>query len=557
LVASLAFTAAILWHFHDQTWWPPDDGVYGYVAQRILAGDVLNGNLHDLHAGYVNFLHAAALWLFGEDLVSLRYPLALLTVLQSALVFLLLRARGPIYAAVGAAAAGLLSFVLFVNPSANWYAQVIAFGAVAILARAEPRGDRREIWLGVLLATAFLFRQLSGVFVAIGVLTWLLVAPHRASTTGRPLLARLLALVMALGLVGYLWGKGSVDGAVMFGLGPLILTLVALTRTQLGNRATLAMIARLAMGGALATLPLLTYHLVHGSLHGWINDAFLSALHLTTLDFIDRSRFWHLAVLLVGNVIHAPTAPVIFNALFWLGLLAAPVVLGASVAITALRRRALHPLPVVACVCALNSVHYEIWIYLVFSSALCLVALMWMFGGSRAGRRSLGIAVICLAAVSLIYQAGQPATRSVVDVLAGRKVALDAPEGLPGVSLAMTRADQQKYRRLLALIEEHVEPDKPMLALPFQPELYFLSRRRSIFDFYITTLSIRDEADLAAAQRRLTESSPPIIIYRPGDKYSNWASEALMTEIKRRYRRAEQVGSFDVYLPAMGIAPAP
>ena len=35
-----AFAAAVLYWFHDRFWWGPDDGAYGYAAQRMLAGDV-------------------------------------------------------------------------------------------------------------------------------------------------------------------------------------------------------------------------------------------------------------------------------------------------------------------------------------------------------------------------------------------------------------------------------------------------------------------------------------------------------------------------------------
>ena len=43
--------ALILSIFHDQFWWPVDEGVYAYVAQRANAGDILNRDLIDLHAG--------------------------------------------------------------------------------------------------------------------------------------------------------------------------------------------------------------------------------------------------------------------------------------------------------------------------------------------------------------------------------------------------------------------------------------------------------------------------------------------------------------------------
>jgi hypothetical protein len=48
---TLTLVAALLWQFHDRFWWPVDEGVYGYVAQRLLAGDVIHRDLIDLHGG--------------------------------------------------------------------------------------------------------------------------------------------------------------------------------------------------------------------------------------------------------------------------------------------------------------------------------------------------------------------------------------------------------------------------------------------------------------------------------------------------------------------------
>ncbi|MBT5459654.1 MAG: hypothetical protein HOK82_23910, partial [Rhodospirillaceae bacterium] len=84
LIALLA--TAMVWQFHDQTWWGPDEGAYAHIAERMLKGEVLNGSIYDLHLGLVHFIHAAAFKIFGTSMVGLRYPLALLTVIQCLLV---------------------------------------------------------------------------------------------------------------------------------------------------------------------------------------------------------------------------------------------------------------------------------------------------------------------------------------------------------------------------------------------------------------------------------------------------------------------------------------
>jgi hypothetical protein len=85
VTAAALFAAGVWWRFHDRFWYAPDEGNYAHVAERLLQGEVLHRDVQDVHAGYVNFANAAALRLFGLDLLSLRYPLAVLSVLQAAL----------------------------------------------------------------------------------------------------------------------------------------------------------------------------------------------------------------------------------------------------------------------------------------------------------------------------------------------------------------------------------------------------------------------------------------------------------------------------------------
>lgn len=550
-IASLALCAGLLVYFHNRFWWPPDEGVYGYVAQRILAGDILNGNLQDLHAGYVGFLNAAALFLFGQDLVSLRYPLVAATLLQCSLAFLLLAPRSRVLAALAAVMVGATSFIQFLNPSANWYALTMAFVVAAVLTLCRRGSFKRDALVGALLATCFLLRQLSGVFLAIGALTWLLMESS-PTATGRSRIARALLAVMGLGLIYYLYRKGSFDSFLMFGIWPLALIGIASVRTRLADGAALRLLARMAAGGALAALPLLLYHLWHGSLYTWLQDTILAAVHLTQLDFFEQQRYWHLAVQAIANLVTVPTAGSVVSSLFWLALLTAPAALGLRTLWLAASHdgpQSWHPLPIIATMFAMVSTHYEITIYLVFSSSLTLTALLLLGGSGRSARMILWPAAVALSLVGVALHAGQPISRSIAGTIAGVRVPLDAPSALPGASLVIERLDQETYAKLLAFIDRNVAPGAPILALPVDPEIYFLSRRPAIYRFNSTAIGIRNDDELRTALQRFDQASPPIVIHNAEDKYNNWASEALMAHVKSRYSLEERIGPFDIYLP--------
>ncbi len=171
---ALALSFLILFLFYDRFWWPADEGAYAHVAMRVADGEVLNRDVQDMHAGYVNLANAAALWLFGNDLLSLRYPLFVLGMAQVLIGYLLLLPRGPVTAAIGAVALTALSFVQFLNPTAHWHCLAIAMAIVAVIAWTRADTPLRADLLGALLITLFFFRQLSGVLVAIGVVAWLI-----------------------------------------------------------------------------------------------------------------------------------------------------------------------------------------------------------------------------------------------------------------------------------------------------------------------------------------------------------------------------------------------
>ena len=216
----VGFAALVLGTYHDRFWWPPDDGTYAHIADRILAGEVLNRDIQDLHPGYVHFANALALRTFGDALVSQRYPLVALGLLQAGLIFALSAPRGAVAVAVAAVSLTALSFVQFLNPSAHWYCLFLLIAVMCGL-RWMPRDFRWRLEiLGFLVVTLLLFRQLTGVIVAIGTLTFLLCETEPKTSHGHRLLARGLLGVMTLGLGGYLLAKADGLAWILFGIWP-------------------------------------------------------------------------------------------------------------------------------------------------------------------------------------------------------------------------------------------------------------------------------------------------------------------------------------------------
>lgn len=556
LVALVATVVVVA--FHDMFWWAPDEAVYGYVAERLLAGDVLHRDVQDVHAGYIHFLHAGAFALFGVDLLSLRYPLAAVTVVQAAMIWAVMLPIGRPIALAGGLAMAALTFVQFLNPSANWYTLFFAVCCVFVIDRVPPGTRGRVEILGALVVTAFLFRQLSGVFVAMGVVTWLLAEASRPGSEGRGWLGRLVLLTTAAGLAGYLAGKPGIVNWLVFGAWPMALLLWAAWSCRVPERTALVILARLGVGGALALAPLVFYHAIHGSLWAWFDDSVLAAMHLSQMTFIEGRSYMQMVGLAIAAVTRGGDVAALASGLFWIALFLLPIGVGARVLLLARSKglAGLHPLPVMAVFHSMVAVHFAIPMYLLFTAGLNVAA--WLLLAAphrRLAAISLALAA-SVAAAGLATQAGEPIDRKMKGIMFGRHMAQDAT-GLPRASLRIRQEDQAHYRDIVALVDRFSGPEDTVLATPIRPEVNFLSGRRSPYRYYSPALGLRDESDLAAALAQLDSAPPKLVFYRPHHFYETPLTARLMRAITQRYEWIASVGELEVYLHAGPAAAQP
>lgn len=526
--------AVLLWLFHDRFWYAPDEGIYAHVAQRLLAGEVLNLQVQDVHPGYLSFLHAGAFAVFGVDLLSLRYPLMLAGLIQAALVFRLLAANVAA-ALVGSLAVTALGVLCFLNPTANWYCLSLLVALACALA--GPRGPLRLVLIGVLLGLVGLFRQLSGAFAGVGVLACLLLEESEPRPWRQVWLGRALLVAAALGLGVHLLRTADLGGWLLFGLAPLLVLAWIARSAVVANRRVLQMLGWLAVGVAAAALPLAAYHLATGSTRAWLGDVAGGGLALTRLPFRRHWMYAPFALSALGGLISGSLRGTLDGA-YWLALLLAAAG-NALLVLDALRKRAaVPPLSLLAVFYALVSLYYQIPIYLQYTAGLSLVSLLLAPGRPRL-RRILAALLVGLVAAALLFHAGQP--------LDGTPSTPVSAQPLPRVHLRIEPGERQRYLDLLAVIERETRPGEEIFALPNQPEVYFLSGRRNPFRFFNTALGITGDNDLRRAEAALEERPPRLVIYNPTDKYGTIYSQRLMQTIRTRYTSLPAIGAFEIY----------
>lgn len=563
LACAVGINGLLLWFFHNHFWYPPDEGNYAHVAQRILAGEVLNLNVEDIHPGYINFVNAFALRVFGANLLSLRYPLITIAFVQAILLFLLFYRTGrrelAIPAAVGINALGLIQFL---NPTSNWYSLFLVILIIVSLEWLPTQSRSRLLVVGFLIGTLVLFRQLSGVIVCISVVAYLLIETRSFAgerRTGNTILARLVVAIMAIGLGGYLLRATDAIGLALFGSCPMLILLWLFAKTTTGNRQVLRILGSLAIGGMLACLPLLLYHLLHGSTQAWLNDTIVRAVGLTKLSFMDQQLYGKLIYLGFRQVFRISSVGALLNGLYWimlplLGLGNGILVLRSLVRVTEPGRTTASAmtsaLPVLATFYAVVSIHFQIPIYLYYSAGLSLAGIMWLMPQkSRLKYVALSISLL-LSGVAVFYHAAQPLSGRFDDFFGGRRNVMSlnrAVSSLPRATLKIGTEDDKRYSDILKVIESETGPDDTIFALPTNAELYFLANRRNPFRFYNSALGIRTESDFQQVRETIITRPPKLVLYSADDKYNTDYSREVMRVVQERYDFLGETSGFAVY----------
>jgi hypothetical protein len=553
LVAVCATNAALLWFFHNRYWYPTDDGFYAHIAERLLSGEVLNRDVQDIHPGYVHVLHVIAFRLFGMDLVSLRYPMIAAAFVEAVVVFIMLRARGVLLAVGGSLAVTALGIVQFMSPNPSWYCAALAV-LLAWWLTAAPAGRARLVGAGVILGTLTLFRHLTGIWVAMGVIAFVLI---ERSTNGRGrqlVLMRLQIAIMLVALVGYLyWNPDTEPGGLMFmGAWPVAVFGWMLFNTRTRNADAAAAIGQLLAGTIIAAAPLILYYVWNRSVHVLLHDLIVVASAETELDFYGRGWFGLLPLAGFYQAVSSFDIVRTVNGLYWTVLPLISAVNGLLL-LRALRKRVdvrMLALPLVAVFYAVVALQYEGPLYLYYIVGLSLTSVLWLLPITASVGRIAAATVAGLSTVALIFHAGQSRERTPAQILRGERVTQFGELtdcGVPRCSLTISATDAGVYQTLVGMIRTETRPNESILAIPNDAELYFLSERRNPTPFYNAAHGTTTEEQRQNVFRVLSEMPPRLVTFRPDDKYNNEATAEIMRRVRADYRLLGKEHALEVY----------
>jgi len=575
-IACVLFALVVLWYLHDRQWNSYDDGAYLHVADRILHGEVLNRDVQDVHAGYVNFANAGAMWLFGNDAVSPRYPLVAMGVVNAAVAFWLLSPYGTLAAVAASAAATCLSCAQFMNPTAHWYALFLTLLTLVVMVRRPPGAASTQLVLGLMVGLVFLFRQLTGVFVGAGVLLFLLVHLPQEGRGRQAWMGRGFVALMALVLGVYFVKNVDVVAGLMYCTWPLLLLAWGVWNCRAATKDVARMLAVFTAGFFTAAVPLVAYHVYHGSVHAWLDDAFFGALSLTALPFIDQYRYWRDVVGGAKAVVRPRDAVRALTGLFWVAALGLPVLHGVLAARTLWRRpatseetltptlsrstgrggksgrflypavsspalpAALGPLPLMAAFYFPVALHLQKYMYFFFAAPVLVIGLLAIAPAARGMRSVVAAGVCALSLLALVCLSGGT-------LRPGYRIRLTKDHGVPRCGVRLEDDVGRAYREILALTDRETGKDDAIFAVPVHPELYYLTGRRNPTRFYNSALALHSAAETRALLDAFERSPPRLVFYDPESHYNTAESGRIMEWVRGRYEPLGTVGGFTVY----------
>jgi hypothetical protein len=118
---------------------------------------------------------------------------------------------------------------------------------------------------------------------------------------------------------------------------------------------------------------------------------------------------------------------------------------------------------------------------------------------------------------------------------------------LDRLGLKVEAKDVAAYRHLVELVRREVTTDQTILALPANPEVYFLSRRQTTVRFYNSSLGIDGEAGFNQAMRVIRDHPPQLVFHRPQDKYNTEYGDRIMAYVRGHYAQIEEFSGFKIY----------
>ena len=546
IVLSCICSAAILILFHNYFFWPQDEGVFGHIAERLNRGEIYGKDFYDIHGGYHTFLNAELFNIFGRDFVVLRYPLILLGVLQTFFVSWILRRYGFWVSFLAGVCATSMGFIQYLNPSPNWYALFFAYCCVLFSVVLKDHRLQRNFLFGLLIGLTLIFRHPSGIFLGLGVLTFLITETASEDEKGnKSILGQLLCLFLLssvlMALIAYNFILFDPFVFFLFSFWPIIFLALLLRRRNYSDKEIIAPLINSGAGVITAIAPIVFYQLLYGDILLWFDKSFLSGIGAKNFEFFGEKVYLDNAVYNLLGGINGASMYLLSKGLSWLTLFLIVFISGA-LAVKALWDGRKYPVyaPIVL-IYGYVSYYYQIPFYFYCSTGLFLLYFTHSILMGDEERKQYLIPL--LAAMCIL-----PITSDTVvsHYIGGHKYYASE---IKGASVYVFETTAKTYPELLENIDANLDEGDDIYVFPLNPELYFLTKGKNPFPFYGSSFEIIDEDRYKAFLDHLSQVNPRLLIFNRESKYINLYDEKLFECLKMNNSYAQQeIDEFTLFI---------
>lgn len=528
-------------------WWPIDDSVFAHLAERVLQGDVYGVDVHDFHGGYHTYLNALLFKVFGADTAVLRYPFLVVCAVQSMLAAHLLRRSGFWISFLGGISMTTLTFMIFTNPSPNWFA--LFFAVVIVFLFTECTWNTRTLlFAGVVWGLCFMFRHPSAFFLLLGVVAFMIHRRQLPVSAGgavkwMPQIAHAALFVIALAAATYSYVMFDFFAFVLFGVPPLVLSTLFLLHQYDTFKSILIDGVWFGVGAFVAVLPMVVYQLIYGDLVLWMQHSFLQGLSMANMQFFSAYSYLDM----VTNVIYAGlTTPLVETlVVYHLVIFLVPVVLLLLI-VRRLQQRPnaiLPPAAVIATFYGFTSFYFQIEFYFFVSFPIILLAFLVMLQDVHdLAKKIIAALLVNFQLAGLFWMS--PAFGALKDSSPYVESALDRN------SIYVLNSLEYHYQEAVRVIDQYSDTNDGIYVFPFNPEYYFLSNRESPTKALGTTFTVIDGDSYQQQLNMLEELQSQLIIFAPDNFYTSDYDHQLFDHLKNSDEYSVVLVDYGVYFLA-------
>ena len=489
--------------FYDTAWLPFDFGIHSHFADKLNRGLVYGVDIFDIHAGYQVFLDAWLFQIFGRDMVVLLYPFFLITPLQTALVANLFREKGQLASFSIGIVNLCFTFILFANPSPNWYALFFAV-CVSYFLTKYPANIYRESAVGVALGLCLMFRYPSAIFLGFGVVLFYIYESSKKSE-GKIIhftFTGFIQIVIFVCLSFYLYLIFELSVVLILGILPLIFLLLGYLNFISNDKEVFLKILQIIFFAFLAILPMIIYQILVGDFNVWFHQSFIASSeilnHSSILKFNYLENF-HFKEEYPNDKDIFYTFIVVVRYITWLMMLFIPAYINLLACKRIKNNIKIPPIVFIAIFYTFISIYYQYYVYFLFSFILNIIALF------------------SLVKVKKIYYVSLIVISIYCFLLFSHSSALNTEHriesSIVGVSFEIPETSNYAYNSLISLINKYSAKEDSMFVYPQHSELYFLTGRINIFPFANVHLYMFDEESYLEIIAKIDDELVPLIIF--------------------------------------------